>query len=51
MSMKFLPYGGESIDEDDINAVLAALRSDFLTCGHVEGFEHEFAAIVEAKYG
>lgn len=49
--MDFIPYGRQAIDDDDIAAVLAALRSDFLTCGpEVEAFEREFAAMVGAKH-
>src|SRR5262252_3713186 len=49
--MNLIPYGRQSIDEDDIAAVLAVLHSDFLTCGpQVEAFEHEFAAMVGAKH-
>jgi UDP-4-amino-4,6-dideoxy-N-acetyl-beta-L-altrosamine transaminase len=49
--MNFLPYGRQTIDEDDVAAVLAVLRSDFLTCGpEVEAFEREFAAMVGAKH-
>lgn len=33
----FLPYGRQTIDEDDEAAVLAALRSDFLTTGPMVG--------------
>jgi perosamine synthetase len=36
--MNLIPYGRQTIDEDDIAAVLASLRSDFLTSGaEVEG--------------
>lgn len=46
-----LPYGKQSIDEDDIAAVVRALRSDFLTTGpEVEAFEKEFAAMVGARH-
>jgi perosamine synthetase len=46
-----LPYGRQTIDEDDIAAVVRALRSDFLTCGpEVEAFEREFAESVGAKH-
>ena len=31
--MKFLPYGRQNISEADIEAVVAILRSDFLTQG------------------
>jgi perosamine synthetase len=46
-----LPYGRQSISEEDIAAVTAVLRSDFLTQGPaVELFEREFAAKVGAKH-
>jgi perosamine synthetase len=46
-----LPYGRQTIDEDDIAAVVRALRSDFLTCGpEVEAFENEFAEFVGARH-
>ncbi|MEZ4639858.1 MAG: DegT/DnrJ/EryC1/StrS family aminotransferase [Caldilineaceae bacterium] len=42
---RFLPYGRQSIDEDDIQAVVDVLRSDWLTTGpKVAEFEHAFAA-------
>lgn len=47
----FLAYGRQSIDEEDIAAVVRTLRSDFLTCGpEVEAFEREFAAHVGARH-
>jgi UDP-4-amino-4,6-dideoxy-N-acetyl-beta-L-altrosamine transaminase len=46
-----LPYGRQTIDDDDIAAVVRTLRSDFLTCGpEVEAFENEFAEFVGAKH-
>jgi len=46
-----IPYGRQSIDEDDIAAVVRALRSDCLTCGpEVEAFEQEFSEFVGAKH-
>jgi perosamine synthetase len=46
-----LPYGRQSITEPDIEAVVRALRSDFLTCGpEVDSFEQEFASFVGAKH-
>lgn len=46
-----IPYGRQSIDDDDISAVVRTLRSDFLTCGpEVESFEREFAEYVGAKH-
>ena len=46
----FLPYGRQWIDEDDIAAVVEAMRSDYLAHGpRVGGFEQAFAARVGAK--
>ena len=46
-----LPYGRQSIDDNDIAAVVAALRSDFLTTGpRVESFETAFAEAVGAQH-
>lgn len=46
-----LPYGRQAIDEEDIRAVVEALRSDWLTTGpKVAEFEEAFAAWVGAKY-
>ncbi len=46
-----LPYGHQSIDEDDIRAVVEVLRSDWLTTGpKVREFEEAFAARVGAKH-
>lgn len=46
----FLPYGRQSIDEDDIAAVSSALRGDLLTTGPaVEKFERMLARIVGAR--
>lgn len=45
-----LPYGHHSIGEDDIQAVVEVLRSDWLTTGPKVGeFEEAFAARVGAK--
>ena len=47
-----LPYGHQSIDEDDIQAVVEVLRSDWLTTGPKVGeFEEAVAEIVGAKHG
>jgi perosamine synthetase len=47
----FLPYGRQSIDEADIQAVVDVLRSDWLTTGPKVGeFEEAFAARVGAAY-
>ena len=46
-----LPYGRQTIDEDDIAAVAQALRGDFLTTGPtVEAFEDAFADKVGAQH-
>ena len=46
-----LPYGHQCIDEDDINAVVKVLRSDWLTTGpKVAEFEERFAETVGAKF-
>ena len=46
-----LTYGRQTISEDDIAAVVAVLRSDFLTQGPaVEAFERRFAESVGARY-
>jgi dTDP-4-amino-4,6-dideoxygalactose transaminase len=47
----FLPYGRQSIDEDDIAAVSNVLRSDWLTGGPaVAQFEQAFARTVGAPH-
>ena len=46
-----LPYGHQQIDNDDINAVIEVLRSDWITTGpKVAEFEEAFAAYVGSKY-
>ncbi|CAL2105871.1 UDP-4-amino-4, 6-dideoxy-N-acetyl-beta-L-altrosamine transaminase [Tenacibaculum sp. 190524A02b] len=50
MSFK-IPYGRQSIQQDDIDAVVKTLQADFLTQGpKVKEFEDKFAAYVGAKY-
>ena len=45
------PYGRQSIDDDDIAAVVAVLRGDWLTQGpEVEAFEEDLASAVGAPY-
>jgi perosamine synthetase len=45
-----LPYGRQQIDDDDIAAVVAVLRSNWLTTGpQVAEFEHDFAAAVGTR--
>ena len=46
-----LPYGRQSVDDQDIQAVVAVLRSEWLTTGpKVAEFESTFADAVGAKY-
>ncbi|WP_290059375.1 UDP-4-amino-4,6-dideoxy-N-acetyl-beta-L-altrosamine transaminase [Paraclostridium bifermentans] len=48
---KYLQYGRQYIDDEDIMSVIQALKSDFLTTGPlVEEFERKFADYVGAKY-
>ena len=52
MSSTFIPYGRQIIDEDDIQAVVSVLRSDWLTTGPaVDAFEQAVCAFTGAKYG
>ncbi|MDP1631052.1 MAG: UDP-4-amino-4,6-dideoxy-N-acetyl-beta-L-altrosamine transaminase [Caulobacter sp.] len=47
----WLPYGRQTIEDDDVAAVVAALRDDFLTTGPaVEAFEQDFRQVVGADH-
>jgi len=47
----FLPYGHQSIDEEDILAVVKVLQSDWITTGpKINEFEEAFARYVGAKH-
>jgi perosamine synthetase len=51
VSASFIPYGKQVIDDADVAAVVAVLRSDWLTTGPVVGqFEEAFARYVGAKH-
>ena len=51
MDQPFLPYGRQSLDEDDIAAVVRVLRSDYLTTGpETTAFEQELAAACGAAH-
>ena len=51
MIEKFLPYGKQSIDQSDLDAVHEALKQDIITRGkNVEAFEKELAAFCGAKW-
>lgn len=47
----YIPYGKQTIDEDDINAVVEVLKSDYITTGpKISEFEKKVADYVGAKY-
>ncbi|MCO4292938.1 UDP-4-amino-4,6-dideoxy-N-acetyl-beta-L-altrosamine transaminase [Solitalea sp. MAHUQ-68] len=49
--MNPIPYGKQHITEEDINAVIEVLKSDYLTQGPtILAFEHAFAQYIGAKY-
>ena len=49
--MKKIPYGRQDIDQNDIDAVVSTLKSDYLTQGpKVKEFEIEFTKYVGSKY-
>lgn len=49
--MNFIPYGKQTISDDDINSVIEVLKSDFLTTGpKVKEFEEKIASYCGAKY-
>ena len=44
-------YGKQTLNQEDINAVVEVLKSDFLTCGpKIKEFEEKFAEYIESKY-
>jgi perosamine synthetase len=48
---RFLPYGRQSLDDADIEAVVEVLKSDWLTTGpKIAEFEERFAAWVGARH-
>lgn len=51
MNIKPIPYGRQNITEEDIQAVIETLQSDYLTQGpKIKEFEIAFADYVESKY-
>lgn len=51
MRETYLPYGKQSIDENDIQEVIEVLRGDYLTTGpYIPRFEQAIADYVGAKY-
>lgn len=50
-ALPFLPYGRQTIEDDDVEAVAQALRGDYLTTGPlIERFETAFAGAVGGKH-
>lgn len=48
---QYLPYGKQSIDDEDIQTVINVLKGDFITTGPtINQFEEKVAAYVGAKY-
>ena len=51
MSNNIIPYGKQNITKEDIDAVISALESDYLTQGpRIKEFEDQFAKYVGSKY-
>jgi perosamine synthetase len=51
MTDRVLPYGRQTIEDDDVEAVVRVLRSDFLTTGpEVTAFERELAERCGARH-
>jgi len=49
--MQFIPYGKQSIDQNDIDTVVETLKSDYLTTGpKVKEFENALSDYCDAKY-
>jgi UDP-4-amino-4,6-dideoxy-N-acetyl-beta-L-altrosamine transaminase len=51
MNKKIIPYGKQNITQSDIEVVVEALKSDFLTQGpRIKEFEDQFSKYVGSKY-
>jgi len=51
MNNNIIPYGKQNITQKDIDVVIAALQSDYLTQGpRIKDFEDQFAKYVGSKY-
>ncbi|MEN2775435.1 UDP-4-amino-4,6-dideoxy-N-acetyl-beta-L-altrosamine transaminase [Acetivibrio clariflavus] len=51
MEKRFIPYGRQWIEEDDIQAVVEVLKGDYLTTGpKIKEFEDKLAQYTGAKY-
>ena len=51
ISKRYLPYGFQDVDQDDVEAVASALTNDFLTTGPlVDDFEKALTKVTRAKF-
>ncbi|BFM42316.1 UDP-4-amino-4,6-dideoxy-N-acetyl-beta-L-altrosami ne transaminase [Flavobacterium sp. CFS9] len=51
MGQNIIPYGRQNITEEDINVVIEALKSEYLTQGpKISEFEHAFANYIGSKF-
>ena len=51
MNNTIIPYGKQNITKEDIDAVISALQSDYLTQGpRIKEFEDQFAQYIGCKY-
>lgn len=52
MINKPIPYGHQHINDEDVQAVVSALKSDYMTQGHslIGQFEKNFAEYLGVKY-
>ncbi len=51
MRSKFIPYGHQWIDEEDIEEVVAVLKSDWITTGpKIAEFEDALCSYIGTKY-
>ena len=51
MNNTIIPYGKQNITKEDIEVVIAALQSDYLTQGpRIKEFEDHFANYIGSKY-
>lgn len=49
--MKFIPYGSQWIEQEDIDEVVSVLRSDWITTGpRIKEFEDSLCAYIGCKY-
>ena len=50
MQTKFIPYGKQDIDNNDIESVVEVLKSDYLTQGpQVGNFETKISSFVKSQ--